>query len=321
MSTYCIGDVHGCYKELQELLDKIGASLKDDVFWFTGDLVNRGADSLAVLRYVKELPRKVVVLGNHDLHLLALYNKVMHPAAHTLDAVLAAKDRGDLLDWLKMQPLMHYEAEVNWVLSHAGIYPLWDVRLAQVVAKEVAVVLQSADAPLLFRYMYGNVPDRWHDNLSGWERLRFIINCFTRMRFCDITGRLEFSCQGPDGTQPAGFFPWFKVPGRLAENNHIVFGHWAALADIDMFSLQMQTGFSDMVPTDLNKDVPARAKRSLLDVNEHCEQECDKAVSQNTKSTINPVVNVFGLDTGCVWGGALTAMRLEDGKIFCVNCR
>lgn len=264
MSIYCIGDIHGCYRELQELLDKVGASLKSDTFWFVGDLVNRGPDSLAVLRYIKELPRKIVVLGNHDFHLLALYHKVVYPAPHTLDEVLMAKDRGDLLDWLKCQPLMHHDKENNWVLTHAGVYPLWGMVEAQKYAEEVGEILRSSDAPLLFKHMYGNLPDVWCEDLREWDRWRFIINSFTRMRFCDINGRLEFSCQGVEGTQPEGFMPWFKVPQRKAKDTRIVFGHWAALVD-------------------------------MVD---------------------EPVPNVFALDTGCVWGRALTAMRLDDGKIF-----
>jgi len=264
MSTYCIGDIHGCYRELQELLDHIGVSLKNDTLWFVGDLVNRGKDSLAVLRFIKELPHKIVVLGNHDFYLLALYYGVFNPASHTLDDVLNAKDRGDLLDWLRCQPLMHYDADANWVLAHAGIYPLWDVVSAKKYANEVEDILRGPDCQFLLQHMFGNKPDIWAENLREFARWRFIINAFTRMRFCDADGRLEFACQGVIGTQPPGFMPWFDVSKRVAKNERIVFGHWAALAGM----------------------------------------------------VLEPSKNVFALDTGCVWGRALTAMRLDDGVIF-----
>lgn len=270
MATYCIGDVQGCYSELFELLNLIGASTESDKLWFVGDLVNRGKDSLSVLRLVKEMSNAIVVLGNHDLHLLALHYQVIHPASHTLHAVLAAHDRDDLIDWLRFRPLLHYDEFCDYVLVHAGIYPWWDLAAAQKYGDEVAAILRSSDreeCAALFANMYSNQPDVWHDDLTGWERRRFIINCFTRMRFCDAHGRLDLTCQGAIGAQPGGYMPWFEVSQRKVQDKKIVFGHWAALEG---------------------------------------------------KVT---VPNVFALDTGCVWGGTLTAMRLEDGARFCVPCR
>jgi bis(5'-nucleosyl)-tetraphosphatase (symmetrical) len=269
MAIYCIGDVQGCYRELQKLLDVIGPSLKSDTLWFVGDLVNRGPDSLAVLRFVKELPRKVVVLGNHDFHLLALFHNIIHPAQHTLHEVLAAADCAELVGWLQRQPLLHRDDQLGYVLTHAGIYPFWDIIEAQQYAAEVAAkLLNGSECQALLQHMYGDEPTAWSDELRGWERLRFIINCFTRMRFCDAAGNLEFTCQGPPGTQPRGYMPWFMVPRRKVRDTamKIVFGHWAALA-----------GKVD-------------------------------------------ATDVFALDTGCVWGNYLTAMRLQDNELFQVKC-
>lgn len=230
MSIYCIGDVHGCYNTLQKLLEKIDFSLNYDELWFTGDLVNRGSASLAVLRFIMQLPKKVVVLGNHDLHLLALYNDFSHPASHTLNEILQAKDRHELLDWLRLQPLMHYDKNLNWVLSHAGIYPLWNAEEAQNYANEIDDIKQDFNnAKDFFITMYGNVPTLWQKSLQGIDRYRFIINAFTRMRFCDNEGNLEFKNQGIIGTQPSHLLPWYELPMRKNISQKILFGHWAAL--------------------------------------------------------------------------------------------
>lgn len=255
MSTYAIGDVQGCFDQLMELLDKLQFSPKQDTLWFVGDLVNRGPKSLEVLRYINNLPNKVVVLGNHDLHLLALVNG--HPFKnHTVHDILSAPDCKELADWLRQQPLMHYDKNLNYAMVHAGIYPLWDLQTAKKLSEEVESVLQSDDYPELIDNMYGNAPEKWNDNLTGWDRLRFIINAFTRMRFCTEDGKLDLETKGDLTSAKPGFIPWFSVPNRAAKNERILFGHWAAL-----------NGKADEV-------------------------------------------NVFALDTGCVWGNMLTAKKL-----------
>lgn len=230
MSIYCIGDVHGCYDTLQKLLEIIDFSLNTDELWFTGDLVNRGNASLEVLRFIKKLPKKVVVLGNHDLHLLALHNGFTHPASHSLDNIFQAKDRHELLDWLRLQPLLHYAKNENWVLSHAGIYPLWNINQAERYANEIENIKQDFNnAKHFFIKMYGDIPTLWQNDLQELDRYRFIINAFTRMRFCDKNGSLEFTNQGKIGSQPLHLMPWYELPTRVDISQRILFGHWAAL--------------------------------------------------------------------------------------------
>lgn len=270
MATYCIGDVQGCYRELQELLDLIGPSVKSDTIWFVGDLVNRGPQSAAALRLIKNLPHKVVVLGNHDFHLLSIYYKTVHYTEHTMHDVIAAKDGDELVDWLRQQPLFYWDDKLQCALVHAGIYPWWTLGEARQYAQEVVAILGSNSAqdylPLL-KNLYGNLPSKWDLALRDFERWRFIINCFARMRFCDAAGNLDLTSQGKVGTQPQGYMPWFEVPMRPTKSTKIVFGHWAALDG--------QTG---------------------------------KA-------------NVIGLDTGCIWGNSLSAVRLEDGQRYAVKCK
>jgi bis(5'-nucleosyl)-tetraphosphatase (symmetrical) len=222
---------------------------------------------LEVLRFVKRLPNTKVVLGNHDIHLLALAHGNTYPH-HTLDAVLAAPDRNELISWLRHLPVLHYDATLNVAMVHAGLPPQWDLNQALQCARELETALQDdQQIGALLENLYGNQPDIWRDDLSGWERLRFITNAFTRMRYCSLNGRLEFSATGGPGTQPAGYVPWFKVPGRKHKQQKIIFGHWSALGG--------------------KTDEP----------------------------------RVFALDTGCVWGNTLTALRLEDGQVFSVPCR
>ncbi len=268
MAVYAIGDVQGCFAELQALLAKIKFNPDQDTLWFTGDLVNRGPDSLGVLRFVKSLgDRQITVLGNHDLHLIALVYGVKEAhASDTLDAILQAPDRDDLIDWLRHCPLLHYDASLNYVMTHAGLAPMWTLQQALSLAKEVEKVLQSDEIISLLENMYGNQPDHWNDQLSGYARLRCITNYLTRMRFCYADGRLDLSYKGEIAGKPEALLPWFSLPSRQNTNEKIIFGHWASLQG------------ESLVP------------------------------------------NVFALDTGCVWGNCLTAMRLEDGERVQVSC-
>lgn len=267
MATYVIGDVQGCYAELRELLGEIRFNADHDRLWFTGDLVNRGPDSAQVLRFVRQLgPQAVTVLGNHDLHLLALAQGFVPRHRHdTLDDILTASDREELLDWLRERPLLHHDPRSGRTLIHAGLPPQWDLALAQQCAAEAQGMLRSDGYRDFLVHMYGNEPDVWDDSLEGWDRLRFIVNCFTRLRYCDAGGQLCLEAKGEPGTQPAGTLPWFEVPGRRSRDLAIIFGHWSTLG--------------------LYRDN-----------------------------------NVIAIDTGCLWGGLLTALRLEDGAIFSFAC-
>ena len=229
MATYAIGDVQGCFEPLQELLDRIRFDPAEDRLWFVGDLVNRGPDSLATLRYVQSLgDAAITVLGNHDLHLLAVaegFAKLKRD--DTLDELLAAPDREDLLDWLRHRNLMHFEAGVAMV--HAGLLPAWTVTRALELAGEVEAQLRAPTYRSFLARMYGNHPDRWDDGLAGPDRLRVIVNAMTRMRVCTPDGEMEFSHKGKPEDPPPGFVPWFEVPGRQSRDTPVIFGHWSAL--------------------------------------------------------------------------------------------
>ena len=268
MSTYAIGDVQGCFVELQSLLKKINFDPIQDTLWFTGDLVNRGPESLEVLRFIKGLGNRVVtVLGNHDLHLLAVAHGVDPlKKKDTFDEILAAPDKDSLLTWLRMQPLLHYDASFNYALVHAGFAPQWDLETARACAKEVEMALQHVDYIQYFKHMYSNEPTLWSPDLQGFKRLCYITNALTRMRFCTPVGELDFTYKQKHDAAPHGYVPWFECLHRKNKDVRIIFGHWAA---IDGETGQAQT---------------------------------------------------IALDTGCIWGRALTAFRLEDGKRFCVNC-
>jgi bis(5'-nucleosyl)-tetraphosphatase (symmetrical) len=264
MPTYAVGDVQGCYAELAELVALINFNQERDQLWFVGDLVNRGPQSLEVLRYVRSLgTAAVTVLGNHDLHLLAVAfgSDERLRADDTLEGILKARDCDDLLDWLRQQPLLHHDAHLNYTLIHAGLPPQWDLRTAQSCARELEMALRN-DAAMkeLFAHLYGNQPDRWSESLRGTDRLRFIVNCFTRLRACDADGRLNLKFKGTLQSIPEGFYPWFRTPRRRSEKNPIVCGHWSALDFYD---------------------------------------------SRNTDE------RVLAIDTGCVWGGRLCAVRLD----------
>lgn len=267
MSTYAIGDIQGCFTELQNLLNVISFNSQSDTLWFTGDLVNRGSQSLETLRFIKSLGDKhISVLGNHDLHLIArAYGSQKQYERDTLDAILSAPDRDELIDWLQKRPLFYYDAQLGFALAHAGVAPYWTASKAKQLALEVEAVLQCDKPADFLLHMYGNQPDQWRDDLSGIDRLRCITNYFTRMRFCHADGRLELTYKGTIENKPADLMPWFDVPNRSNADLQIIFGHWAALG-----------GKAD-------------------------------------------VANVYPLDTGCVWGHQLTAMRLEDKKYFSVD--
>jgi bis(5'-nucleosyl)-tetraphosphatase (symmetrical) len=267
VAVYAIGDIQGCFDELRSLLDQLRFDPTNDRLWLVGDLVNRGPKSLETLRFVRELgAAAITVLGNHDLHLVAAANgRSLDRKDHTLDAVLAAPDCGDLVDWLRRRPLLHHDDTTGFTMVHAGLSPQWDLTLAKSCAQEVETALRGPQLSGFLDHMYGNRPDRWSDSLTGWERLRFCVNCFTRMRYCDIGGRLDFASKGPPGSQPAGLFPWFEVP-RASSDLKLVFGHWSALGP---------------------RDDPG----------------------------------IYPLDTGCLWGGALTALRLDgEPKRFSLKC-
>ena len=260
MATYAIGDLQGCYDSLLRLLDNLKFDSANDTLWFAGDLVNRGPDSLSTLRFVKSLgDHAITVLGNHDLHLLAIAAKHKNTNDKGLKDILSANDAGELLDWLRKQPLLHHDSQLNFTMVHAGIYPEWDLKTAQQSANELEVVLRSDDYLEFILNMYGNLPEKWDDKLQGWDRLRFICNSFTRMRYCEKDGTLNFKSHGAPGTHPENTLPWFDISNRKISEERIVFGHWSTLGKI-------------------------------------------------TKK------NIYALDTGCVWGGQLTALRLEKEK-------
>ena len=263
MAIYAIGDVQGCYEDLMGLLDEIHFDPSRDKLWFTGDLVNRGPDSLRVLRFVRDLgDAAITVLGNHDLHMLALAeNLAPTHRSDTLEEIFTAPDRGELLTWVRQQPLMYHDEKLHFTMVHAGLPPQWDLIHAQQYAVEVETVLKSETYRDYLSNMYGNEPDNWDENLEGWNRLRFITNCFTRLRYCDVNGKLCFKSQGEPGTQLPGLQPWFEIPERKSKDLRIVFGHWSTLG-------LYQDSFSQKG-------------------------------------------GIFALDTGCLWGGLLTAMRLD----------
>jgi bis(5'-nucleosyl)-tetraphosphatase (symmetrical) len=261
MAVYAIGDVQGCYDELQRLLEKLRFDSAQDELWFVGDLVNRGPRSLDVLRLVTSLGDSATVsLGNHDLHLLAAAENP-EAADAELVPVLNAPDAEALLDWLRHQPLVHYRPDLNTLMVHAGVPLFWDPLQTIRLSREVEQWLRSDQRGTFFAHMYGQLPDQWSESLRGMERLRFITNALTRMRFCYSDGRLEFASKGPPGTQDASLRPWFDLPDRASKSVRIVFGHWASLG---------------LIRTD----------------------------------------NLIGIDTGCVWGRELTAVRVDGPLRF-----
>jgi len=234
MATYAVGDVQGCFGALQCLLETADFNPQQDKLWFAGDLVNRGPQSLETLRFVISLgDSAVTVLGNHDLHLLAVvYGASKTRAKDTLNNILSAPDRDELITWLRRQKLLHVSADQQYLLSHAGLPPIWTCEQALGYASEIETLLQSDAINKYLHSMYGNSPDQWDNKLTGPERWRLITNYFTRMRFCNAAGRLELSCKlGPD-QPPAGFRAWFHYPNQLQSQQKILFGHWATLNGI-----------------------------------------------------------------------------------------
>ena len=273
MATYAVGDLQGCYQELLTLLDQIHFDSAQDRLVFIGDLVNRGPQSLEILRFVRQLgAAAVTVLGNHDLHLLAV--AAGHAGVRkedTLDRILEAPDREELLAWLRRQPLFIKDDNCECIILHAGLPPQWTIHQASLLAREAEVILSGDDYHQFLRQMYGDQPDRWTDELEGVDRIRFIVNCLTRLRYCDENGQLALEEKGAPGSQAAPYQPWFMIENRRSKNNHIIFGHWSTV----------HLG-------------------NIRDFN---------------------ALNVTPLDTGCVWGDRLTALRLEDRKYFSVPSR
>ncbi len=218
-----------------QLLERIGFNPEGDILWFCGDLVNRGPDSLEVLRFVYRLgERALVVLGNHDLYLLRVAaDPAQAPAVDpSLRPILDAPDRDELLDWLRHRPLLHHDPVLGFTLVHAGLPPLWDLEQATRQARAVERVIQSNHWKVTLPTLFGNEPAAWHEGLPDIEANRFTVNALTRMRFVTSTGKLDFRHKGPPGSQPDGLYPWFEIPNRRGRDLHIVFGHWSALGDI-----------------------------------------------------------------------------------------
>lgn len=261
MAVYAIGDIQGCDDEFAQLLGAINFSASRDTLWLVGDLVNRGPRSLAVLRRVRALGSSVIsVLGNHDLHLLALALSPQEPvkAKDTLQEILGAPDRDELIEWLRHRPMLHHDAKLGYTMIHAGLPPQWDLSTAQSCARELETALRDERlCRELFAHMYGDQPDRWSDDLRGTDRLRFITNCLTRLRYCHADGRLELKFKGEVKDAPRDLMPWFQVPNRRSRDARIIVGHWSAL------------GYYD-------------------------------------------ADGVLAIDTGCVWGEKLCAVRLDQ---------
>ncbi|NOR19325.1 MAG: symmetrical bis(5'-nucleosyl)-tetraphosphatase, partial [Xanthomonadales bacterium] len=232
MSTYLIGDIQGCYDSLQQLLQKLNFDPGDDKLWLCGDLVNRGGQSLQVLRLLKSLSQSVsITLGNHDLHLLASYERYPHGDSgnHEFDEVFAADECESLMEWLRGHPLAIWSGQHQLLRVHAGVIPQWDWQTAVAAGQEVSAMIQSDQRSRFFKRMYGNKPTRWREERTGWKRLRLITNILTRLRFCDELGRGAYKVSGPPGSQPQRYKPWYKHKHRLTRDVSIAFGHWAAL--------------------------------------------------------------------------------------------
>ncbi|MEX2496327.1 MAG: symmetrical bis(5'-nucleosyl)-tetraphosphatase [Woeseia sp.] len=232
MSVYAIGDIQGCYDPFRRLLDRIGFDADKDRLWLTGDLVNRGPKSLKTLRFVRSLgDAAVTVLGNHDLHLMAVASGVERPGNNdeSLAKLLDAHDCSELVEWLRQRPLAWFSDELNALMVHAGVHPKWTVEKTLARAAEVETVLRGDEYQDFLPGLYGNSPSRWSGKLSGTKRLRCIVNCLTRMRMIDSDGRLDFDHKGPPDNARPGLFPWFDAVGARWRGTRIIFGHWSAL--------------------------------------------------------------------------------------------
>ena len=267
MATYAIGDIQGCYDEFRLLLKKIQFNPAHDSLWLAGDLVNRGPKSLEVLQFAYEHQDVCqLVLGNHDLSLLAsYYSQIKLPPKSQFHEIFAAKNIKSLMKWLRQQPMALYDKNLNVLMTHAGVPPQWDLKTTLACAYELEQVLSQKDtATNFFQHMYGNKPALWSNKLEGIQRLRYITNALTRMRFCHHDGSLDFKSKSSPGKQAKGLLPWYELT-NINQQTRVVFGHWAALNG-----------------------------------------EC-------------PIPNLHAIDTGCVWGNALRALRLEDEKRFSVK--
>ena len=261
MATYAIGDVQGCFDELEKLLGAFAFDAKKDRLWLVGDLVNRGPKSLEVLRFVHGLgKRAVTVLGNHDLHLITQHEGFERRRKDdTFDDILSAADGPELVRWLRRRPMMHMEG--GYAMVHAGLVPQWSVRKAIRLAGELEGALRARNYRDFLAHMYGSEPSKWSDRLKGWDRLRVIVNAMTRLRFCSAEGEMDFRTKTAQA--PRGYKPWFRF---RKDKETLICGHWSTLG-------------------------------------------------------LKLAPRLAALDSGCVWGGALTALRLEDRKVFQVACR
>ncbi len=266
-NEYAIGDVQGCIEPLKRLLDHIQFDDRHDRLWFVGDLVNRGPASLETLRFIYNLPIKPrITLGNHDLQLLhCFFNQHSPHSEDTIQDILKADDGDELCNWLRFQPVLYHDRALKIVMSHAGIYPAWSLQEAETQARYLEAALQSDSIHATLSALYGNQPSIWSNAKTPEEKLRFICNAFTRMRFCSKEGNLQLQYKGEVNNAPENHYPWYTTPHRCMIEETLVFGHWAAL-------------------------------------NGQC-----------------PTPNIYALDTGCVWGKNLTALRLHDKKRFCVS--
>lgn len=258
MAIYAIGDVHGCYNELNHLLDKINFCETTDSLWFVGDLINRGPKSLKTLRFIYGLPNTHVVLGNHELSLLATAYAGLKPSKNdNFKKILKADDSDELLHWIRHQKLFHRDKALGFAMVHAGLHPSWSLKKAGIYAKEVEQAIQSPNHAEFLSQMFGNKPDEWSDELTGHERLRCLTNIFTRMRYCTQDGKLNLKLKSNPSKQTKGkYLPWFDVLGRKSAKHKIIFGHWSTLGLVHR-------------------------------------------------------KNVYAIDTGCLWGGSLTALRID----------
>ena len=265
MATYAIGDLQGCFTAFQRLIDLVRFDPAQDKLWLVGDIVNRGPDSLSLLRYIKQAgDAMIMVLGNHDLHLLMVAAGIAkNHSSDTIQPILNAPDRDELLYWLRQQKLFYTQGQ--YAMVHAGLLPCWSIAQAEQLAHEAERVLHQDNYQEFFSQMYGNKPNYWHDEWTGYTRLRVIINAMTRMRICTTAGKMNFAFKGDLQSIPPGFLPWFNVPQRASQEATIICGHWSALG-------------------------------------------------------LHITDNLIALDTGCVWGGQLTAIRLEDRKVFQLPC-
>jgi bis(5'-nucleosyl)-tetraphosphatase (symmetrical) len=261
MPTYALGDIQGCFGSFMRLLEYCRFDPAVDRLWLVGDLVNRGPRSLETLRFVKGLgDSALTVLGNHDLTLLLVAEGLgKRDRSDTFDDILRAPDRDELLFWLRHQRLCHVENK--HCLVHAGLLPQWTVTQAKALAGEVETALTASGWQEFLAQMWGSQPSAWRDDLTGWPRLRVIVNAMTRLRFCTPDGIMDFRAKGGPESAPPDHGPWFEVPERKSADTTLVTGHWSALG-------------------------------------------------------LKILPNLLAIDSGCLWGGALTAIRLEDRKVF-----